>query len=188
LSVAISLFLLAGATLMLIFVVMSGSTTSFPINRLYWVEGDTSLISNAPDVTRWTFWGRCEEISSRNRNCDHLGPAYPISPYTNFDTTVNVPEKFVNEEDTFYYLSRFAFGLFWTGLVFTGVSLITEIFTLCSHTFQKIEVVFISLALFTTLTATCLITACVVLVRNAFHDADLDSEIGSIMIGLIWAS
>lgn len=187
-STAVNTFLLAGTTLLLILVVMSGSTDSFPINRFYWVQADTSNIPNAPSTSRWTFWGVCELGRDGNNNCPSLGPAYPFSPVDNFGSNSNVPSSFVDSRDTYYYLSRFAFALILIALVFTGVSFICSIFAYCWKSARHVMVLFVTLALLLDAAGVSCQTAAIALGRNAFHSENLASSLGSDMLGMAWAS
>ncbi|CAI4966802.1 AVN_HP_G0080830.mRNA.1.CDS.1 [Saccharomyces cerevisiae] len=46
------LLFLAGNTLLLILMIISGATDHYPVNRFYWVQGNTTGIPNAGDETR----------------------------------------------------------------------------------------------------------------------------------------
>lgn len=180
-----NLFFLAGSTLLLLFIVMSGSTNHFPFNRFYWLKADTSDISNAYPTTSWTFWGICE--SGDFSKCK-LGPAYPLSPVDNFETERNVPLDFVDNRDTYFYLTRFAFAFEIIALCFAGVSLIIDVLGLCFNVIDRVVIAFISFALFFCAGFAALQTAAVVLARNAFSDEDKYAHIGVKMMALTWAA
>lgn len=183
-----SVLFLAGNVLLLIFIILSGSITHYPINRFYWVQGDTSNIPNAPSTTRWTFWGACSIQDGVTTCGEHLGPATPISPKDNFDTTVNVPHKFIQHRNHFFYLSRFAFCFFWIALAFIGVAFLLFFIAIFSkRIFQVVLILSIVGAIFD-IVAVVLQTAVSVLARNAFHDADLSAKISAPLLGIAWAS
>lgn len=181
----INLLLLAGTTLLLVFLVLSGSTNHFPFNRFYWVRGDTSHISGAPSESAWTFWGVCEY---NNFSQCSTGPAYPISPVDNFDTSINVPLQFVSNRDTMFYLSRFAFAVTLVGLAFAAFAFIVDLLGFCSIVIDKIVVGLVALALLFISASAAFLTAVAVLARNAFSNAGLLSHIGVKSLAIIWAA
>lgn len=180
--------LLAGATLLLVFVLLSGAVTHFPFNHFYWIEADTSNITNAPDISRWTFWGLNEKSSSGNNQAVDLSPAYAFSPVDNFDTTEGVPSSFVDNRDVYYFLSRFSFAFIWVAVAFTGVSLILSCFTTCSYSIVKINGWLVSIALLFDSGAAAMMTAIIVLGRSAFKSDDLYVHMGPSLFGIMWAS
>ncbi|KAK5779796.1 hypothetical protein RI543_002919 [Arxiozyma heterogenica] len=183
-----TLLFLAGNTLLLILIILSGSMTNYPIDRLYWIQGDTSGIPNAANTTRWTFWGACS-ISNGITECgEHLSPAAPISPLDNFDTKVNVPFKFISDRDTYYYLSRFSFCFFWIALAFIGVAFLLYILTFCSRFILQVVMILSIVGCIFNMVAVVLQTAVSVLARNAFHDADRKANVGAPLLGIAWAS
>lgn len=188
----ITLLLLAGTTLMLLFIVFSGAIQHFPFNRFYWVEADVSSIASAgANFARWTFWGLCYPDSydaGSTNNCPSLGPDVPISPFDNFGNSTGLPVDFVNNRDTYFYLSRFSFPFFLIALVFAGVSFIGSLFTPCWSAMRKVVTFFVIIACLFCTTAACLITAVSVMTRNKFHDHGADAKIGADLFGMVWAS
>ncbi|ODV97185.1 hypothetical protein PACTADRAFT_48933 [Pachysolen tannophilus NRRL Y-2460] len=188
-SSIIQFLLLAGTTLLLLFIVMSGSIDHAPIDKFYWIQADTSGISGAPSISKWTFWGICSyEGGSTNGNCDNLGPAYAFSPVDNFNTTTNVPTSFVDNRDTYYYLTRFSWVFYLISLVFIGVSFICWWFSGFIASMKFTLTFFTSLTLLLDTTATCCQTAAIVLGKNAFASSGLSSKLGPSMLGMAWAS
>lgn len=184
----LSLLFFAGNTLLLILIILSGATDSYPVSSFYWVQGDTNGIPNAPSLTRWTFWGACSRDGG-NTNCgSNLSPAYPISPVDNFGTKTNVPSKFISDRDSFYYLTRFAFCFFWIALAFIGVSFLLYIGTWCSYGFSQVVWLLTAVGCLFNVTAVVLQTAASVMARNAFSDADRSTHLGSQLFGIAWAS
>ncbi|SGZ47907.1 CIC11C00000005191 [Sungouiella intermedia] len=184
-NTALNLFFLSGTTLVLIFLVLSGSTNHFPFNRFYWLKADTSGISGAPTQSSWTFWGVCD--SSNFGSCQ-VGPAFPISPVDNFGTSAGVPKDFISNRDTYYYLSRFAFAFILLGLAFTGFALIVDLLGFCFVIIDKVVIFLVVFALFFIAGAAALQTAVSVLARNAFQDANLYAHIGVKSTALLWAA
>ncbi|TID30638.1 hypothetical protein CANINC_000793 [Pichia inconspicua] len=187
-----ALILLAGATLMLLFTVFAGSIEHFPFNRFYWVQADTSGIPSAnADVTRWTFWGICHPDSyfqAGTNNCPGLGADVPISPLDNFGNSTGIPQDFITNRDTYYYLSRFSFPFLLLALIFTGVALLLNIFAICSKSMKQASFVMIGLGCLFCTVGACLITAVSALTRNHFKDAGYPAKLNASGFGLVWAS
>ena len=184
----LTLLFLAGNTLLLILIIISGSTNSSPINEFFWVEGDTSGIANAGNVTRWTFWGACSAVDGNNVCGSDLSPAYPISPVDNFHTKENVPQKFISDRDTFYYLTRFSFSFFWVALAFIGITFLLYIVSWWSLEFTKVVFCLLVFGMLFDVAAVCLQTAATVMAKNAFTDDDRHAKLGSKMLGMAWAT
>lgn len=181
----VNLVLLAGSTLLLVFLVLSGSTNHFPFNRFYWVRGDTSAISNAYTQSAWTFWGVCDY---NDFGSCQTGPAYPISPVDNFNTSNDVPSDFVDSRDTYYYLSRFAFAFFLLALAFSGFALLISVLGFCFTVIDKVLVFLVVVALFFVSGAAAFQTAVVVLARNAFKSEGLQTHLGVKLLSITWAA
>ncbi|CAI4049162.1 hypothetical protein SUVZ_13G0900 [Saccharomyces uvarum] len=183
------LLFLAGNTLLLILMIISGATDHYPVNRFYWVQGNTTGIPNAGAETRWTFWGACLQDTDGTDTCTgNLAPAYPISPVDNFNTHVNVPHQFISKRDAFYYLTRFSFCFFWIALAFVGVSFILYILTWCSKMISNMVFVLMSFGFVFNTAAVVLQTAASVMAKNAFHNGDRSAKLGASMMGMAWAS
>ena len=181
-----NLFFLAGTVLLLIFTVLSGSSKHFPLNKFYWLEADTSGIKNAPaNRSAWTFWGVCDKADYSN--C-LLGPAYPISPEDNFGTTADIPKDFVDNENTYYYLSRFAFAFCLIALAFSGLAFIIDILGFCFEIIDKVVIFLITIGLLFLAGFASLQTAVVVLAKNAFKNDGRYAHIGAKSMGIMWAA
>lgn len=181
----LNLVLLSGSTLLLTFLVLSGSVNHFPFDTFYWVRGDTSAITDAYNESAWTFWGVCDY---NDFSTCQSGPAYPISPVDNFGTTSGVPSDFVDNRDTFFYLSRFGFAFFLLALAFSGFALLTCFLGFCFSFIDKVMVVLAMIALFFVCGAAAFQTAVVVLARNAFANDDLLSLLGVKLLAMTWAA
>lgn len=190
----IALLFVPGTALMLLFCVLSGGVDAFPFNTFYWVEVDTSSIKDIGySVYRWTYWGIChpESIDSSSQGtCTLLGPAVPISPMDNFGSSFlsSIPNDFIANQQTYYYLSRFSFAFVLIALIFTGISLINLIVSPIWSTFKDANVLYLFLAMiFATAGASCG-TAVSVLVKTKFHDAGMEAKLNASFFGMLWAS
>ncbi|CDK25772.1 unnamed protein product [Kuraishia capsulata CBS 1993] len=182
----LTIFLLAGTTLLLVFVVLSGASDHFPFNKFYWLEADTTKITG--DVSRWTFWGICNPSGNTNGNCTSSGPDFPLSPVDNFGTTKGLPTDFVDNRDVYYYLTRFSFPFILISLCFTGVALICSLFSFCWNAMRTVLVFFVCAALLFAAAGVSLETAAVVLARNAFKDDGISQSLGASMLGISWGA
>lgn len=187
-----TILLLAGTTLMLLFIVFSGAIDNYPFNRFYWVEADTSSITDDyGDYSRWTFWGICypDSLSSAStNNCPSLGPAVPISPYDNFGNSTALPQDFVDSRNSYYYLSRFSFPLLLISLIFSGVSFVGSVMAPCWLAMKEVVTFFVFIACIFCMTGAACITAVSVMTRNHFKGADMSAKIGASSLGMVWAS
>ncbi|EGV62824.1 Eisosomes component [Yamadazyma tenuis] len=181
----LNIFLLAGTCVLLVLTVAGGSSDSFPLNKFYWLRADTSKISGAPSESAWTFWGVCEY---GNFSSCTLGPAYPLSPVDNFHTSSHVPKDFVDNRDTYYYLTRFSFAFTLTGLSFAGIALIIDILGFCFEIIDKVVLAFIVLAIIFVAGTAAMQTAATVLAKNAFSDSNLSASVGVKAVAIIWAA
>ncbi len=184
----LTLLFLAGNTLLLILIILSGSMTNYPVDRFYWVQADTSGIPNAANTTRWTFWGACSITDGHTTCGDHLSPAAPISPLDNFKTKVNVPQKFIDHRNRYYYLSRFSFCFFWIALAFIGVAFLLYILSFCSKIILQVVLILSIVGFIFNMVAVVLQTAVSVMGRNAFHDANRSAKVSAPLLAIAWAS
>lgn len=180
-------FFLAGNTLLLLFIILSGSIENTDIGRLYWLHADTSRIPGAGGTSRWTFWGLCSVLRGRNVNCSPM-PAYPISPLDNFMTTDGIPAGFIENRDTYFHLSRFSFSGFLVAFAFLGIALFVYIFTFCSYAFSKVVFNLVVVGVLFNLAAVACQTAVNVMARNQFIDDGLEAELGTALLTIAWSS
>ncbi|RLV96541.1 Protein SUR7 [Spathaspora sp. JA1] len=182
----INQFFLVGAVLLLVLTVISGTTNNSSLRNFYWLRADTSGIPNAPaDLSVWTFWGVCDK---NNFHECVLGPAFPILPQDNFRTTENIPEDFLENRNTYFYLSRFAFAFAIMTLAFAGLALIVEFLAYCFELIDRIVIFLITLAVFFMAGFASFITAVVVLARNAFKNGGRQANVNATLLGVTWAA
>ncbi|CCH59046.1 hypothetical protein TBLA_0B02040 [Henningerozyma blattae CBS 6284] len=182
---------MCGNSTMLTIIIISGAVENRAIERLFWLKSDTSGIPNAPDVTKWTFWG-IKSVGSNDSNSlfygSNMGPAYPISPVDNFHTRDNIPHGCIKHRNAIYYMSRCSFAFFWISLSFMGIGNLIYVMTLCSYQFAKVNFLLITTGFVFNICAACVGSAAAVIADRAFHGANRKSEVGAAMFGLTWAS
>lgn len=86
----VSLLLLAGAIVLMLFVILSGVKNTTPLNKTYFLSADTSNISGARSISQWTYFHIC---GAGNKNCGAAVPALPLRGSYDFPSAngVNVP-------------------------------------------------------------------------------------------------
>lgn len=187
----IPLVLLCGAALLLFFINLTGANNSGVLGEFYWSEVDNAKDFGLPwDKARWTLYSICGVKGGRNYDCSSTTPAYPYSPVDNFSSTDNVPQSFIDNRDTYYYLSRFAYAFFLIGIVFSIIGLIPTLLSCCVKGFVTgiLSSVAIGIALLFTLAGACVVTGCHVLGRNAFNDNGYNSSVSAKTFGILWAA
>ena len=71
-----SLILIAGAIVLMFFVVLSGVTDRTPLNKTWFLQADTSSIAGSGRAaSQWTYFYVC---GAGNTNCGSPVPALPI--------------------------------------------------------------------------------------------------------------
>jgi len=142
---------------MLFFVILAGVNESVPLNEIFFLSADISSFHTTVDSPsgfpllrhfliagygQWTLWGVCGATTDgKNVNCEKHTPAYPFSPADNFGSH-NVPADFSENEDFFYYTSRFMFAFFLITLSFAVFSIFTGLLALCSRLGSAVSSVF----------------------------------------------
>ncbi len=165
----ISLILTAGACVLMFFVVLGGTRDRTPLNDIYFLRADTSNISGAPRLARWTLWNACETENGRNV-CPSPRAAYPLDPPRNFGQDEDIPDDFIGSVHTirwplhptrtpwadddecstkkYFYLTRFMFAFILIALFWAVLSLFTGLLALCSRLGGALSGFLASLALF----------------------------------------
>lgn len=128
-----SLILVAGALLLMLFIVLAGAIDAAPVNKWYFLEATTSGIPGAPALTRWTYWNSCGVTNGLDGSCA-IHAAYPLDPPSGrtFGTTEGVPPQFVGTR-YYFLLTRFMFAFMLIALFFAACAFFTGILALCSR-------------------------------------------------------
>ncbi|MCJ1341268.1 hypothetical protein MMC09_006564 [Bachmanniomyces sp. S44760] len=184
----LSLILTAGACLLILLVLLAGAIDHDPINKIYFLQADTSKISGAPPLSRWTFWNLCTVDASGGNVCPHVHPAFPLDPPSgrNFGTTDGVPMQFVGTRK-YFYLTRFMFAFVLISLFFAASSLLLGLSALCTRIGAYLSGLLCSVALFFQTLTAALMTAAYVMGRNDFNMATT-AILGKYAFGFMWAA
>lgn len=171
----ISLLLLAGAVVLILFTLLGGAVDHNPTNRFYFLEADTSGIAGAASLTRWTFWNACSVSNGRN-DCPKAHAAYPFDPKRNFDGPDDgIPDLLLRYVENcsemirafadsdrhskrYYFLTRFMFAFALIALFFTVMSLFLGLLALFSRIASVFSSAMSSVALFFQALTTALMT------------------------------
>jgi hypothetical protein len=71
----VSIILIAGSIVLLLFVVLSGVKHASPLDKTYFLQADTSKIAGARPLSQWTYFYVCGD---GNTNCGAPVPALSI--------------------------------------------------------------------------------------------------------------
>lgn len=71
----VSLIFIAGALVLMFFVVLSGVKNTTPLNKTYFLRADTSGITGARPISQWTYFYVCGD---GNTNCGSPVPDLPF--------------------------------------------------------------------------------------------------------------
>ncbi|KAL8798605.1 MAG: hypothetical protein Q9200_007738 [Gallowayella weberi] len=177
----VSLVLIAGAILLILFTLLGGAVDKNPFNKFYFLEADTHDLGTAAPLSRWTFWSSCSVMDGHNA-CPGVKPAYPFDPRRNFGTdTIFGGAK--------YYLeSRFMFAFVLIGLFFAVCALFLGLLALVSRIGSFLSSATCSVALFFQTLTAALMTAAYVQGRNAFRSTDRTATLGRYNFGFMWAA
>lgn len=121
----VPLALIGASAALLFFVNLSGVSNDLTfLNKFYF-----SSVTTTEEV-RWTMYAMCAPTSNGDVYCSNRQPAYPYLPSDNFGLS-SVPEEFVKNRNTYYYLLRIAYAWFLLALMFSLLSLFPVLWSCC---------------------------------------------------------
>ncbi|KAK9455105.1 SUR7/PalI family-domain-containing protein [Dipodascopsis uninucleata] len=176
------------ATLLLYLVMLAGTKDHNPLNRTFYLEADTSGISGAPSLTRWTLWNRCSVQNGISSDCTSNKAAYPFKPSQNFGTTSGVPSTLIDHQNRYYYMTRFAYAFFLIAVIFSSLGFLTSFTALFSRLGSGCSSVLTFIALIFDFTAAAIANALFVKARNGFTGDGHSAHLGVKMFAFIWTS
>jgi len=184
-----SWLLVAGALTMMFFVVLSGVKDHSPLNKVYFLQADTSSIPGARAVSQWTYFYVCGQ---GNSDCGKAVPALPFG-YAWIGNTKNVPSDLVGKFGKgttsmyYYYMWRFGWVFYLIATVFAALAVISGLlsFTRIGSGISSL-IVFMATG-FQTLAA-ILMTVTFVKARDEFRRASMTSQIGTYAFGFTWGA
>ncbi|CCF56201.1 hypothetical protein KAFR_0A07670 [Kazachstania africana CBS 2517] len=190
----VNLLFLLGAGLLSWFLILSGAREGGTLRKFYWFQAETTGFNDAPDSTRWYNYNWCgwDNGVANSYHCSSRRPAEPFSPRDNFGSNDIMPSTFLNNRDTYYYLSRVAWAMLLIGLFFIMLVIIPQIVNIFFSSrmigFSAIAVAFSWAALFFILLAACLYTGCYEKARRAFKHDGRFARLGKNNFAFIWTT
>ncbi|EMC98254.1 hypothetical protein BAUCODRAFT_155457 [Baudoinia panamericana UAMH 10762] len=187
----VALILLAGGIVLEFLVILSGSPAGTPENQVFFLQSTTNGITggntNVHNPTRWTWLAVCGEQNGLNYQCGHATAALPFDPPRNFGTTTGIPTQFIGTRK-FYYLSRFAWALYIVSVFFAVVAFFTGFLGLCFRLGAYLTGLNAALAMFFQAVTAALMTAWVIIGRNALRSSGQTANIGVKAMAFTWAA
>ncbi|QLQ79425.1 hypothetical protein HG537_0C00720 [Torulaspora globosa] len=187
---AISYLFLLGAGLLCFFLILSGARSSGTLAKFYWFEANTNGFNNAPMRTRWYNYQWCGVVRGQLVNCSKRVADQAFSPRDNFGASPEMPKTFLNNRDTYYYLSRVGWAMLLIGLFFIVLTIIPATVIL----FKTVTSMAICLtvgtwtALFFILLSACLYTGCYAKAKKGFHSEGRYAKMCPRNFAFIWTS
>ncbi|KAF2966915.1 hypothetical protein GQX73_g6668 [Xylaria multiplex] len=188
----LSLIFLAGATVLLFFVVLSGITRTSPLGQTYFLSADTSGISGARSVSRWTYFRICGE---GNVDCGRAFPDPPVGwAWSANPQGTNLPERLIGSYGsgttsyTYFYLWRFGWVFYLVALFFTILAFFSGFVACCGRLGSAVAGLISFVALFFHTVAASLMTATFVKMRDEFNSVGRDAQIGRYAFGFTWGA
>lgn len=184
----VPLVLTAGATLLLLLLILAGTRDHVPLNQIWFLSADTSSIKGAPSTAVWTLWNVCNGQSGTAVDCGPVSAAYPLQPGANFNTDANIPQDFLNSVNFYYYASRTQFAFFLIAVFFSGIATLAGLLALCSRIGGGLSAVLTFCGLLANIVAAALMTAVWISARNAFNNAGGSANVGVKAFAFAWTS
>ncbi|EJS42045.1 YNL194C [Saccharomyces arboricola H-6] len=186
----INLFFLLGATLLTFFLILAGGKNTGVLKNFYWFQASTSGFNSAPSVTRWYNYNWCGWEIRRAVNCSSKMAAQPFSPRDNFGSSTLMPSTFLNNRNTYYYLSRVGWAMLLIALFFLLITLVSVFASLIRYTrpTATLATAMSWITLFFMTLSACLYTGCYAKAVRAFHHEDRDARLGPKNFGFIWTT
>jgi len=186
-----SLILLAGAVVLLFFVVLSGVTNTTPLNKTYFLSADTSTIAGSGRATsQWTYFYVC---GAGNADCGKPVPALPFG-YAWVGGSAGAPDALVGKHAKhttstyYYYMWRFGWVFYLIALVSTVSAFFLALLSPISRLASGLAGLTATFALFWMSLAAALMTVVFVKARDRFHDAGMSAKVGRYAFGFTWGA
>lgn len=112
--------LVLGSLVALVFVNISGVTSSSFMKNIYFSKAEVN-----GDEYQWSMYALCQ-----GSLCSTAKPAYPYSPEDNFGES-SVPDEFVTHRKTYYYVLRFGYAMLLGAGVFTLAAFVAAAVGVC---------------------------------------------------------
>jgi len=186
----VSLVLIAGALVLMFFVVLSGVKSTIPLNKTYFLTADTSKITGARPVSQWTYFYVC---GSGNTDCGKAVPALPLG-YAWVGGGAGAPTTLLGKHGHqttstyYYYMWRFGWSLYLVSLVFTVFAFLTSLLAPCARLASALAGFMLVICLFFFSIAAALMTVVFVKLRNVLNSSGHTASIGKYAFGFTWGA
>ncbi|KAH7376988.1 SUR7/PalI family-domain-containing protein [Plectosphaerella cucumerina] len=207
----LGLLFTSGALVLLFFIILSGVSNVTPFKNTYFLQADTSGITGAKDITRWTYFYMCDE---NNLNCAGPWPAPPFG-YAWSGGASGVPDGLAGPHgrDTtskfYFYMWRFGWVFYMISLFFVAMAWFASFLACCGRLGSAIAALVAATGLFFLTIAVSLMTcvqafltdnlpnvrppanvssATFVKARDAFLAAGRDASVGRYAFGFGWGA
>ncbi|KAI0405585.1 SUR7/PalI family-domain-containing protein [Xylaria palmicola] len=188
----ISLVLLAGATVLLFFVVLSGLTRTSPLRQTYFLSADTAGISGARPVSQWTYFRVC---GAGNADCGRAWPDFPLGwAWSGHPAGADLPDRLVGSygagttSSYYFYLWRFGWVFYLLALFFAVAAFFTGFLAFFGRLGAAVAGLASLVALFFHTLAAALMTVTFVKMRDEFVRAGRGARIGRYAFGFTWGA
>lgn len=186
-----SLILISTAVLFMFFVVLSGVRDHTPLNKVWFLQADTSNIAGAPrPLSQWTYFYVCGD---HNKDCGSPVPALPLGYAWKGDST-GAPAALVGNHGHgttskyYYYMWRFGWVFYLMSFVLAVFGLLSALLAPCSRLVSGLSGLIIGSSLFFLSIAAPLMTAVFVKARNHFHSDGRAAKVGPAAFGFTWGA
>ncbi|KAJ9155301.1 Protein SUR7 [Pleurostoma richardsiae] len=185
-----SMIFLAGSLVLLWFVILSGVTTTTPLDKTYFLRANTLGITGARDVSQWTYFHIC---SPGNVDCTGASPAMPFG-HAWASNPVGAPSELVGKYGNhttnhyYWYMWRFGWVFFLISLFFIVCAFFTSFLACLGRLGSALAALTSLVALVFYSVAVSLMTATFVKARNAFHHAGRSASLGRYAFGFSWGA
>ncbi|RKU43219.1 hypothetical protein DL546_001163 [Coniochaeta pulveracea] len=186
----VALILIAGSLLLLWFVILSGVTTTTPLDKTYFLRADTAGITGARSISQWNYFYVCGD---GNTNCGSASPAPPAG-HAWAPNAANVPSGLAGSHGNhttsarFFYMWRFGWAFYLIALFFMTLTFFSGFLACCGRLGAAISALFGVLSLIIYTAAVSLMTATFVIMRNKFNAAGRTATLGKYAFGFSWAA
>lgn len=187
---ALAMAFLAGAIVMMFFVLLSGLNDISPLKDTYFLRADTSGITGAKPITQWTYFWICGED---NKDCDSPHAALPFG-YAWDSNPENAPNELVGNHGAnttsryYFYIWRFGWVFYIIALFFTVCALFSGVFACLGRLGARLAGLASIFALVFYTVAVSLMTVEFVKARDAFTRVGRDASIGKYAFGFSWGA
>lgn len=119
-------------------------------------------------------------------NCTGTTAGLAFEPQKVFGTTNGIPKDFIENRDTYYYLTKIAFAFYLITTAFTFFTLCLSFFACFSRLGGAISAFINFLGLLFMMAAAAMNTAAYVMAKNAFSDENVRAKLGVKAFAFTW--